>query len=168
MNTDSFDFFGFPFDNDNIYNDNIYDSIYNDNIYNDDQFNSFFDDVDEIILDETNSTVRKLCQDIEGLNDIFKTLSSIINNQGNLIDESEKNIEKSTIETELGTENLQVAVYENNNKLKRVRNVILVVVGGICGASGFFLGPVVGIGGVAAGITLGSAAAYGVHKKIDN
>ena len=137
--------------------------------YDQDQDNSLFltdfsDDIDNIIVNETNIALYELGQDIENINDTYKSLALIVDNQGEKLLISEENIIKSTDETEIGLNSLAVV---KNKKIKFFRDTAIIVLGGIVGLSGFVLGPIVGIGSVVAGLTIGSATVYGTHKKFD-
>ena len=164
MNTNPFDLFGYydtiKDNNQDFYNIQMMDSSLFCESFSDDE-------IDELIMDELNTSMNELGQEIDGINDIFRTLSSMVSIQGEKLDQGEQNIEQSVVDTEIGVENLAEAEIESKNKFKIVRDVAMVVFGGICGTAGFLMGPVVGIGGVVAGLSLGSAAVYRTHKKID-
>ena len=150
---------------------NIVMDIYNNNNdYNLVDSFTFYDDlsdenIEDAIMNELNSSLHELGQDIDNINDIYKSLSSMVYIQGDKIKLTDRDIETSVVGMEEGTEILE-KIKINGTKI--IRDTAMVVVGGIIGAVGFFLGPLVGIGGIVAGITVGGAAVYGTHKKIDS
>ena len=121
-------------------------------------------DVDHQIIVERNESIHDLNQDMAILSETWKYLSSMIYDQGEQLDIVEKDTEKAEINTTEGVVQLEKAKSLVKDRLIMVRDIALVVGGGILGIGGFFLGPIVGISTVIAGGAAGGATAAGIHK----
>lgn len=80
----------------------------------------------------------------------------------------ERQIEDSMINTQEGTKSLRKAGEYIKDRAVILRDVALVVGGGVLGTAGFLLGPLVGIGTIVAGVAGGSAAVATIHKVEKN
>ena len=116
------------------------------------------------IINERNNSIHDLCNDISDMNESFIMLADMINDQGENLDTASNHIEMSELETTEGVNNLREASEFVKNKLIMIRNISLIVGGGILGASGFLFGPVIGIGTVIAGSAAGGATVAGLNK----
>jgi len=129
-----------------------------------DDFDSDENNIEMIIAKERDDSLYEIEKDMEGIKEIWKSLSVMVDEQGEEIDEGAKNIDDGVKNTEIATENLEEANNIVVNSLTKIRDVAIVVSGGLLGTIGFLLGPIVGIGTVAAGISAGGATVYGIHK----
>lgn len=122
------------------------------------------DEIDHQILRERNEQIRELNEEILHIHEAFATLASMIETQGETLEVSTKNIQTAELETTQATQHLQKAANYQRNTLIMIRDVSLVVGGGVLGTVGFLLGPLVGIGTVIAGAAGGGAVVAGIHK----
>ena len=121
-------------------------------------------EVEHRIITERNESIHDLNQDMAILSETWKYLSSMIYDQGEQLDIAHKETEMAKINTSEGVVQLEKAKSLIKDRLIIVRDIALVLGGGILGIGGFFLGPIVGIGTVIAGGAAGGATAAGIHK----
>jgi len=93
------------------------------------QMQTFDDDVDVQALEERERAIRQLESDIVDVNTIFKELSTMVHEQGEIIDSIEANVESAQMRVEEGTSQLATAA-SYQAKIRR-RKCILLIVGAI-------------------------------------
>jgi len=125
-------------------------------------------DVDIEICHERHNSIIELERDMTDIAVIWSHLSEMIDIQGQDVDTVEKQIETTVKETSEGVSQLEQAAEYLKGKYVIVRDVSLVVGGGILGAAGLFLGPLVGVGTILAGVSAGGATVAGIHKYEKN
>ena len=121
-------------------------------------------DIDHHIIAERKQSIHDIHRDMIDLADSWGFLSSIINEQGDKINVIEKETEKVEANTTEGVSQLEKASILIKDRLIIFRDIALVVGGGLLGAGGLFLGPIIGFGTIIAGGAAGGAAAAGFHK----
>ena len=126
------------------------------------------DEVDYHIAVERNQSIHEINRDIEDLAETWTMVSSLVEEQGENINIIENQIQNTVINTEQGVINLERANEYVKDKIIIIRDISIVVGGGILGAGGFLLGPLVGIGTVIAGSAAGGAVVTGLHKARPN
>ncbi len=120
--------------------------------------------VENNIIAERNDSIHDLHLSIVDMNDSWVMLADMVNDQRENLDIASNNIEISKLETDKGVNNLEEASVFVKDKLIMIRNISLIVGGGILGSSGFLLGPIIGVGTVIAGSAMGGAAVAGLNK----
>ena len=120
--------------------------------------------VDYKIIKERNDSINNIYKDTVEISDISTMLSSMAHDQSDDINIINKQIDNTVIITKEGSDDLGKVVEYMKNKFIIFRDVAIVISGGILGANGFFLGPIVGVGTVVAGVAGGGAAVAGIHK----
>lgn len=121
-------------------------------------------EVDYIIIKELNDSMHNISKSMESIAETYIMLGSMINDQGEDIDIASKHINESTINTDKGLDNLEKAGIYVKSRLIIVRDMAIVIGGGLLGGAGFILGPIVGIGTVIGGVASGGALVAGIHK----
>lgn len=122
------------------------------------------DEVDQHIITERNQSIHEISRDMEDLADSWKLVSKLINEQGESLNMCSTNVDHTVVNTTVGLTSLEKAAEYAKNKFIIARDIGIVVGGGLLGAGGFLLGPVVGIGTVIAGGAAGGAVVTGLHK----
>ena len=116
------------------------------------------------IIKERNDSIHDIHKSMESISETYMMLGSMVHDQGEDLDIASRHIDESVINTDEGVDNLEKAgVYVKDNLIV-VRDMAIVFGGGLVGAAGFFLGPIVGIGTVIGGVASGSALVAGIHK----
>jgi outer membrane lipoprotein SlyB len=136
---------------------------------NSDIFDSviYEDEINKSITEELNQSrneIKELEKEITMVAEIFAMIGKLVYTQGEHIDHISNNIETVEKNTAKGIEDLEKATIYNKSKLVIVRDLALVIGGGVVGLGGFFLGPIIGAGTVIAGMGAGGAAVAGIHK----
>ena len=110
-------------------------------------------DIETSIIMERNRDIRQIAQDMEDLSDITLSLSTIVQEQGEMLDESENNIDSAKIATHEATQHLAKAE-GTMSALKEWAMKGMIVSGGVTGvgALSMILSPIVGGVGIALGI----------------
>ena len=126
------------------------------------------EEIDHKILKERNESIQNLEQDITDISDIWSSLASMVNIQGEEIDMVDHQVEVSVTNTNDGLIQLKKSKNLLKDRLSMVRDVALVIGGGILGTPGFLLGPIIGVGTVIAGASAGGITAFGIHKVSTN
>ena len=118
-------------------------------------------DIEEITIEQRNELIKGIEEEMVTLSEIWGHINQILEIQKDYLDIAHENIKEAEIETELGEENLELSLEKSRfnfkKKLKQIRNISIVVGGGILGLSGFLLGPTVGVSTTIGGILGGSA-----------
>ena len=130
-----------------------------------DTFQLVSDNVDELILKETNIDMKEITDDLEHISYIWEQLANYIYDQGITIDQINNDLETVENNVEEGTNQIEKAVMYAKDRLIIVRDISLVVGGGILGGLGFLAGPLVGAGTVLGGAAVGGAAVAKLHIK---
>lgn len=117
------------------------------------------------LIKERNKEIKELMTEMEILSSSWSSISELIHFQGQSLDILDQEMEKVKENTEKGKISLEKSVDYVSNRLIVVRDVSIVVGTGLLGMTGFLLGPLVGIGTLAAGIAGGSVAVAGLHNK---
>ncbi|XP_014678353.1 PREDICTED: syntaxin-12-like isoform X2 [Priapulus caudatus] len=84
------------------------------------------EDVDLDLLQERETAVRRLEEDIQDVNQIFKDLGMMVHEQGEVIDSIEANVETATIHVEEGTSSLRKAAEHQSKSRKKALAILLV------------------------------------------
>lgn len=121
-------------------------------------------DVDQHIMAERTESIHDIQRNMLDLNSTWIFLSSMISDQGENIDIVEQQTVDAEENTTEGVIHLEKAVDLSKDRLIMIRNISLVVGGGILGAGGLFFGPLIGVGTIIAGGAAGGAAATGINK----
>lgn len=125
-------------------------------------------DVNHRIIRERNESLHDLHAEITDISEIWSMLGSMIFEQGKNLDITEKRVEDAAVATEKGNINLEKAAEYVKNRLIIIRDMAIVIGGGVLGTTGFLLGPVIGIGTVFGGAAGGGAVVAGIHKVANN
>lgn len=120
-------------------------------------------EIDEKIINETNEQIGEINNDLITISEIWTTLSHMIKSQGDTLNIANNNVEMTDISISDTVIHLTKAK-EYHSFPYLIRDIALVVGGGVLGTVGFLLGPFVGVGTVIAGAAGGGAAVAGIHK----
>jgi t-SNARE complex subunit (syntaxin) len=88
-------------------------------------------EINEIIIRERNEEIEHIVKDVKEINEIFKDLSKLVNEQSEPILTIEKNINNSHIHTEKAVETLKIAETYNNKWFSKRNKFILLGVAGL-------------------------------------
>jgi hypothetical protein len=124
------------------------------------------DEIEYNIIAERNQSVNELHKEMENLSETWNLAARLIMDQGEHLDVAEINVEKSEKNTSESVKLLEKAREHVKDRIIMIRDISIVVGGGILGVSGFLLGPMVGISTVIAGSAAGGAVVTGLHKLI--
>jgi len=91
------------------------------------QVQAFEEEVDVQALEERERAIRQLESDIVDVNTIFKELSTMVHEQGDMIDSIEANVESAQMRVEEGTNQLATAS-SYQTKIRR-RKCFLIIIG---------------------------------------
>ncbi len=110
-------------------------------------------DIESSIIMERNREIRQIAQDMEDLSDITLSLSTIVQEQGEMLDVTEKNIDSAQQATHEAVEHLANAE-SSFGALKAWAMKGMLVSGGVTGvgALGMILSPIIGGVGIALGV----------------
>lgn len=128
------------------------------------------DNVDMLILEESNHDIKEIEQDMVHIASIWEQLADYIHIQGKEIDQANTQIENTEENTTNAVDNLEKASEYAKDKFIIARDVAIIIGGGVVGTGGFLAGPLIGVGTIAAGISAGIATVKGLHvykKKPD-
>lgn len=118
----------------------------------------------EKMISRENNDLRELEINLDALVGLLELSYNMICDQGESLETVDKVIEITEEAVQIGTDNLEIAS-EYKTKLRAlVRKIGLVLGGGAIGIPGFLLGPIVGIGTVITGVTMGGVAAVNINK----
>jgi len=125
-------------------------------------------DVQYRIAKERNESISDLHKDMTTISEISTMLGFMINEQGENLETISTQIEDTVINTEIGKKNLEKAAEYMKDGMVLIRDISIIIGGGVLGTTGFFLGPIVGIGTVVGGVAGGSAVVAGIHRAANN
>lgn len=117
------------------------------------------------MIKERNNEIKDLLTEMEMLNSSWSSISELIHFQGSFLDKASENIVKCEKDTEEIKNSLAKSVDYARDRIVMIRDIAIVTGGGILGLSGFLLGPLIGLGTMAAGLAGGGAAVAGLHKN---
>lgn len=119
------------------------------------------------VIEERNTEIRELEQEVLMLGEIFNDIAMLLETQGEQIDFAAKGIENSVIATEEGVINLESAAKYNLKALKKagifMATSAAVATGG--GIIAVFASPVLGVITLSAGCVGAAVSAYTIFRK---
>ena len=121
--------------------------------------------VDYLIWLETEESMQEITEDLEHIGYIWQKLASYIHDQGKSLESTDQKMETIESNVKEGTDQIEQAVNYAKDKLIIVRDISLVIGGGILGTLGLLGGPIVGAGTVVGGAAVGGAIVAKLHLK---
>ena len=120
--------------------------------------------IDRIILNERNESISEIDTCMSEIAEIWEMISNMVGEHGDNLAEVTETVKEIMENTEHGVKNLEGAADYMKDRIRKIRNVIILVAGGILGSPGLLLGPVVGIGTIATGVSAGGLVVYGLRR----
>lgn len=84
------------------------------------------EDIDLDALEEQERAIRKLEENIVGVNEIYKKLGAMVYEQGMVVDNIESNVEQASVFVSSGTDNLRKAS-QYQNKLRKKKLILAII-----------------------------------------
>ena len=141
---------------DSIIMNDSYDDLY-DNVYSEEE-------IDMLIMKERNANLYELNQDVEHISDIMITLNSLLQNQGEELDNNYESVNRTNEDVEISTKNLKDTETIHMKNIKMIRDVAIVVGGIVLGGLGFIAGPIVGVATLTTSLCASGGIVYTAHK----
>lgn len=125
----------------------------------------FDNEINEIIIDERNKEIKKLEEEFTNLRDSMQLLSVLLVEQGENLDISENNLEKTAIELNEANIILEKIPDKKETLVKNIKIVSSIIVGGlVLGGVGSVFGIIPGIIGL--GLGSGSGAVISIVSNL--
>jgi predicted HTH domain antitoxin len=109
-------------------NNEILDNILNEEI--EEKINTKIE-FNQCIIEERNEEIKKICQDLQDINEIFKYLNKLVHEQTNPIKEIETQIDETVNKTEKGIVSLKKANELHNMWLSQKNKFMLMSIAGL-------------------------------------
>lgn len=122
------------------------------------------DEIERLIIEETNKEIQELEKDFLEINYIFTNLNEMIYIQGDRLDQVNEKIETSERDVSISVRELADVEEMVFNKNKIIRYVSIMVGSLGLGAFGFIAGPIIGIGTLLSGAGIGGGIVYASNK----
>jgi len=84
------------------------------------------DEVDQRLIEEQNMDIKNIESDLQALNELFVDVNNLVVEQGEVLNDVEKNVVSSDIHVQQGTEELVVA---NKYQKSARKKIILIIIG---------------------------------------
>lgn len=125
----------------------------------------FDNEINEIIIDERNKEIKKLEEEFTDLRDSMQLLSVLLVEQGENLDISENNLEKTAIELNEANIILEKIPDKKETLVKNIKIVSSIIIGGlVLGGVGSVFGIIPGIIGL--GLGSGSGAVISIVSNL--
>lgn len=122
------------------------------------------DEIERLIIEETNKEIQELEKDFLEINHIFTNLNEMIYTQGDRLDQVNEKIKTSERDVSISVRELADVEEMVFNKNKIIRYVSIMVGSLGLGAFGFIAGPIIGIGTLLSGAGIGGGIIYTSNK----
>jgi hypothetical protein len=123
-------------------------------------------EIDEKIIEENNSAIKSLSEDLINISEIFQDLSCMLNLQGENIDLVKDKIEKIENDVSVGVESLEKTENYVIKFNQIMRNAGIIIGGLSLGSLGFLGGPIIGAVTLVSGVAASSGIVF-VTRKIN-
>lgn len=121
-------------------------------------------DIDLILLDERNSGIELLNNEIVELSEVMSYLSKLISEDGEKLDQADLNVKITECDVEDGLVDLNKANNFVNKTRALFRDIGIITGGVILGSIGLAGGPVIGVITLITSVTLSGGLVHGIRK----